>query len=493
MQWPWTRTPEPDPVVQPYTEEDMQHAMSEALEEATAAAERALASDSIGWSQVGQGIMPVTEEHRALCVRQSRVLRRKDSMCKHLIKLWTEFGVGTGFTWQSDSPFVKTHLTEAWEAPINKYVFSVQGQRALSTSLCTDGELFIAVFEGNPAVVRRLDTLEIAFIALDPEDAMIERVYVREGFTVEHKRFRFAYQSSENEEGLPGIDWKGKKVPPDQPGVVVHHVRLEGVEGRGDPLLMPVVEWAMADRNFMRARLAIIQEISKIARKYKIKGGPRAVQAEQTRQEATQAARYQGQAPVQGSAYVHNDVIDTEIVPPQTGSAEANQDEAMIVRRAALGASVFPHYIGFGEAFRLATATAMEPPMLRNFQVYQLLLRDSVYMAIFDDILRPYGVVAKEEVEMDPVEVWPSDAASTLQNITLAVGTFPQFQSADPMLEKVLALCGFTNPSKVLEDIRANAPEPEGPPPEEPPEGFPEESRKVTALLKELRDACGGV
>ena len=495
MWTPWgtkASTPATPPAL--YTEADMNHAMSDMLEEAAAAAERTLAADNVGWSQIGQGILPVTEERRSMCVQQSRALRRSDSMCKHLIKLWTDFGVGTGFTWQAKSPFVKATLTEMWEAPINKYVFSVQGQRALSTTLCTDGELFLAIFEGSPAVVRRLDSLEIAFIALDPEDAMIERVYVREGFNLHHKVFRYAYRSTDNEDGLPGIDWKGKPVEPDQPGVVVHHVRLEGVQGRGDPLLMPVIEWAMADRNFMRARLAVIQEISKIARKYSVKGGPRAVQAEQARQEARQAARYQGQAPEQGTAYIANDAINTQAVSPETGASNANTDEAMIVRRATLGASVFPHYAGFGEAFRLATATAMEPPMLKNFQVYQMLLRDT-FISIFDLILAPFGVVAREEVEIDPVDIWPGDAAASLTAITSAVAAFPQFRDADPVLEKVLSLCGFVNPSRVLDQIREEPPEPNvpppavAPPPEEPPQ---EEARRVTQLLRELRDVCGG-
>jgi len=499
MWTPWgtkASTPATPPAL--YTEADMNHAMSDMLEEAAAAAERTLAADNVGWSQIGQGILPVTEERRSMCVQQSRALRRSDSMCKHLIKLWTDFGVGTGFTWQAKSPFVKATLTEMWEAPINKYVFSVQGQRALSTTLCTDGELFLAIFEGSPAVVRRLDSLEIAFIALDPEDAMIERVYVREGFNLHHKVFRYAYRSTDNEDGLPGIDWKGKPVEPDQPGVVVHHVRLEGVQGRGDPLLMPVIEWAMADRNFMRARLAVIQEISKIARKYSVKGGPRAVQAEQARQEARQAARYQGQAPEQGTAYIANDAIDTKAVSPETGASNANTDEAMIVRRATLGASVFPHYAGFGEAFRLATATAMEPPMLKNFQVYQMLLKSDVFMAIFDNVLAPFGISARQEIEIDPVEIWPSDISKNLKAITDAVATFPEFRDAEPVLEKVLSLCGFTNPSGVLEDIKANAPETPPAPPTPPPFVKPgdgeqqEEAAEVTRLLKELRVVCGG-
>jgi len=487
---PWRTKESSAPAL--YTEADMRYAMSEMLEEAQAAAERTLAIDSTGWSQIGQGVAPLTEEYRSLCVRQSRVLRRRDSMCKHLIKLWTDFGVGTGFTWQAKSPFVKDTLTEMWEAPINRYVFSVQGQRALSTSLCTDGELFLAIFEGSPPVVRRLDSLEISLLALDPEDAFVERVYVREGFTAQHKQYRYAYRSTDNEDGLPGVDWKGDLVPPDQPGVVVHHVRLEGVSGHGDPLLMPVIEWAMADRNFMRARLAIIQEIGKIARKYTVKGGPRAVQAEQARQEARQATRYQGQPPEQGVAYVANDAIDTKALPPETGASNANTDEAMIVRRATLGASVFPHYAGFGEAFRLATATAMEPPMLKNFQVYQMLMKSDVFMAIFDSVLAPFGISARQEVEIDPVEIWPSDVSNNIKAITDSVATFPQFRDAEPVLEKVLSLCGFTNPSGVLEDIRANAPET---PPKPEPVAQPvqqQEAADVTRLLKELRHACGG-
>jgi len=54
--------------------------------------------------------------------------------------------------------------------------------------------------------------------------------------------------------------------------------------------------------------------------------------------------------------------------------------------QAGLGGQVFPHWLGRGEAFRLATASAMAQPVLKAFRRYQLWWAD-VWRDLVDLVL----------------------------------------------------------------------------------------------------------
>jgi len=80
-----------------------------------------------------------------------------------------------------------------------------------------------------------------------------------------------------------------------------------------------------------------------------------------------------------------------------------------LLAHAGLAGRIFPHYLGRGEAFRLATATAMEGPVLRAFNRYQLF-----WSSVWSDVtkvvlwaLETYGGMTFEtmetEVNLDPV------------------------------------------------------------------------------------------
>jgi hypothetical protein len=69
-----------------------------------------------------------------------------------------------------------------------------------------------------------------------------------------------------------------------------------------------------------------------------------------------------------------------------TGASDAKTDGAMLFNMVGIGAGLFPHWLGMGEAFRLATATAMETPTLRNFERYQRFWQ-SIWQDMYDHVL----------------------------------------------------------------------------------------------------------
>ena len=469
-----------------YTDTQMRAAVSEAMDEAAASAERILAIDNIGYSAAGQGITPLTDAHRRRIIRQSRVLSRRDGMAKHIVTLWVNFGVGTGISWQTENDQLDDRISELWKDPTNKTFFSMQGQRGTAHKFLDEGDLFIAVFAGSPARIRLLDALQITAIATDAEDKYLERVFVRETVTFDGKHRKYLYRSADNPDDAPGIDYEGKEIVSDQPGVVVYHVRLTGIEGFGDPLLTAAIEWILADRDFMRGRAAVIQQMTKVSREYEVKGGPQAVQNEIARQQSFDAARTQGEPPPHGLDWTHNEGVKTKTIPPDTAAKQAQVDSSMLTRHVGVAVNLFNHYMGDGDAFRLATATAMEPPIKKTFQVFHLLMRE-IYMDITALAVDPLGYDVEEDMEIDQTDIWPADVEASVKAITSSVATFPELQNAAPVLEKLLSLNGFQNPGAVLDEIRSQAPAPGA-----TPTNQQESAKNVAAILKELREAVGG-
>lgn len=483
-----------------YTEAQMQSVIQEAFEEATQSAERVLAIDGMGWRPLGAGIGLITEDFRRECVHQSRVLSRRDSMCKQLIRLWQDFGIGTGVTYTTEHEPTLALIDTVWKERRNACVFSLQGQREQVRTICNDGELFLAVFPGNPAIVRPIDSLEITDICVDPEDSYLETHYVREYFTATNERRKIIYKADSNQEDRPGVDAGGNPITasPDVSDVTVVHARLEGVSGRGDPLLMSVIEWALASRSFMQTRMAVVAEIGRIARKYKVDGSPAQVTAEIRRQQAKQAARTIGDNPERGTSFVSNAGVDTDITNQETGASSAQVDDAMILRRASAGASVFPHYLGAGEAFRLATATAMEPPMLRAFETFNVLIIDT-YSRILEAILQPLGATTFGVVELSCGEIWPTNKEATIAGIAQAASAFPMLKDCEPLVKRVMTLTGVQNPDEVYDAtvkafadrVAQMADMQPGGKPGEPKKEEPNEA-DVVDILRQLKDACGG-
>jgi hypothetical protein len=125
----------------------------------------------------------------------------------------------------------------------------------------------------------------------------------------------------------------------------------------------------------MEDRLAVSAAKAMYVRKAKVSGGSRAVDNVianlRSALSSTQSTETNPPA-VAGSTLVENQAVDTTDLPMMTGAADAKTDGEMFAWMALLSGGVFPHYAGMGDAYRLATATAMEAPIQRQFSRYQV-------------------------------------------------------------------------------------------------------------------------
>lgn len=444
MLWPFTnRTREIDTLVSELQSLELR------LEESTTAGTLALISDDIGWNLLsGLGGQAVTEQDRISYLQMARVLSVRDALCRQATELWTNFGIGAGAGVSAPDGSTERRLSAFWNDAANRVVFSAQGQREVAGSLFRDGDIFFLYFPGNPGRVRQIDTLEITKVITDPDDAYSEAAIVREYTDSENKRKKLTYAIWDYEP-QPGAE---SAVPGDAtPGVWAFHYRLTGTKGRGCTGLIAAIEWARAHRQFMKARHAIQQEMAKIARKLKVKGGPAQVNAARSREQARAAARSETRSttPATATTYIENEGQDLQPTAQETGAQAALIDGNMTIQIFGASVGIYPHYFGAGEAFRLATATAMEVPMLVTFQAFQANLKQ-----IFSDLcgaeLDEAGLSA-DDVTITMPDVFPANRQTMLASVNATLIAFPQFAESAEVQKFVLELLSVPNPQEVID------------------------------------------
>jgi hypothetical protein len=80
---------------------------------------------------------------------------------------------------------------------------------------------------------------------------------------------------------------------------------------------------------------------------------------------------------------IENEAVTLEQMRTESGASSAYVDGRMLIHEFCAATGIFEHYLGDPSTGNLATATAMELPMLKMFESWQRLLA-SIYVAIFD-------------------------------------------------------------------------------------------------------------
>jgi len=451
-----------EPVEELYTRAEVTRFLLDEMQEALYGYNADLAKDDIGYIAVGDSGSrgSVLSDHlRRQIVYESRIYAIRDALCKMITTLWQAFGVGNGVTWRAKQDSAANAIKQLWGHKSNKLLFSIPGQRELSKRFVTDGEVFLIGFPGAPTLWRYLDPLQIVQLLTDPEDEFSTSMYLREYTDRSGVVKKRIYKDIDNVDGVPGEDVEGKIYTMDdidEKDAVVIHARVNGAVGRSEPVLTASLEWAKAHRNFMRARTAIIQSIAQVTKKEIIKGSPAQVDAAKAREDAAMATRRAiTNRPPTARKRIENAASKEEIVPQETWAQSAQVDGNMLLMLLGGGSGVYPHYLGAGEAFRLATATAMEGPMLRTFQSFQAVIQD-----VFDQVnefeLVSNGHIVEDihdVVQVDMPEIHPQDLTATVEAITKMVTTFGKMKQLPDVQKKALSTIGMKDVDVLAKEL----------------------------------------
>jgi hypothetical protein len=147
-----------------------------------------------------------------------------------------------------------------------------------------------------------------------------------------------------------------------------------------------------------------------------------------------------------------------------TGAGDAATDSAALLAQAGLAGRVYPHWLGRGEAYRLATATSMETPVLRSFNRYQLF-----WSSVWSDVAHvvfgaanKYGTSSIEEMEVDVnTDALLTADVTQIVNLFESIGTLKDKgivdpQKMDPAIKQLMRLAlqalGVRNVNDILPD-----------------------------------------
>ena len=349
------------------------------------------------------------ESERLATVSRSRLAWRNDPITQWIVQTWTNFAFGenvqmtiidsTTDTADASVPLdeeppvtlymvAENVLQEFWRADRNHYVLSQDRLQRLSDLTLVDGELYLILYISTldgEATIRYAPTDEISEIVTEKGDSTVPVYYKRQYTDTEAKTgTRTVYY----QDWLTAIDTDGKGkpelLPKDavtaetlQPSTFVCMIQV-GINVktgmRGWPLMTAGLPWAREHKRFREARAAVAQGIAQFIQKLKTSGGSRAVDSMRAVLQSSMVnTGYSETNPpaVGGSTFLENQSATLERLPLTTGAGDARTDGEGLLHMAALGGGLFPHWAGVGDAYRLATATAMEAPLMREFSRYQ--------------------------------------------------------------------------------------------------------------------------
>lgn len=356
--------------------------------------------DSTQWQSIAgnidrtMGELPWDERNKLMFIAREYWL--KDPLVHQGVSLNTHYVFGEGLRYSSNNPEVKQVMDDFWLDEDNQLeLTSHQAQEQKSTELQVDGEIFFVLFvnEDNRVKVRTLPPEEITQILSAPGDfrraLYYERRYRNMRYDIPNKRW--VPDTADHYDYYP--DWHN--YAPGQWGFevglpkladgVVYHVAVNkmGWARRGFTETYSVLDWVKAHRGMLQDWATIVKAYSTLAWKAKIKGED-SRDLEKIRQKLMSIfPRFnpeQGQpmepAGVGGVAFENDSV---SLTPMKTaGMATSPSDARQIRLMVGAGLGIMDHYFGDPSTGNLATATAMELPMLKKFTARQRLW-ESIY------------------------------------------------------------------------------------------------------------------
>lgn len=359
------------------------------------------------------------DQFRLSVVKQSRSMYLTDPMVGFAIELWTDYAFGsrpnlTALEADGKTPAVEAQQVwdEFFDATRNAPVLGERKLHKLSETELVDGELFFALFASRidgETTVRVIPTEQIVGVVCMPDDSSIPLYYHR-SYTDGRGNMLDLYYPDWH---ASADDLAKAQLPAGSilahtinqaTDVKVIHAAFREVGGRGWPLATAGIDWENEYSRFLKNRAAVARAAATWVEKIKAKGGQRAIDMIKQRLGSSivggSDSLETNPPPVAGSTWLENDALDRQWMNRPTGAADAEKDGMPLLTQAGLAFKLYPHYLGRGEVYRLATSTAMEGPTLKSFNRYQAFW-SSVWRDLFGVVIgykEQYGSLNAEGV-----------------------------------------------------------------------------------------------
>lgn len=439
----------------------------------------------------------ITEAERWQMVQDCRLLYTWEVLTKAMIRLWGNYGFGQNIEIVCRDPKANAVWIEFWEAQRNRPVIGPRRRRLLSDRLLVDGEFFLVAFTDTDTgltTVRTVRTEAVSEIVTEAEDIDIHVWYKREyvpsgeiaSKTMYYRDWQVLSEGGDDKRLLPDDAELAHKQKTGT-DVCMMQIGMPALGSRGLPLLMGANDWIRELRDFMQNRLALNRMVGLMAQEAITAGGSRMVDAIKTFFDSALAMGSDDEtnpAPPVGSVFAHNKAVDTKRNPLSTGAGDAETDAQLIYSLVGLAGGVFPHYLGMGQAFRLATSTSMEEPIRRQWIEYRGFWA-SVWRDLVNLVLDQYTAATGEKFEERAIDV-NTDALleKDLSVFTAALEKVFNLGFVDKATATRLTLGAFNVPASDEMAEEPEAPQPEKAAPEQQEAPMPESDWSRVAMLE---------
>lgn len=454
-----------------------------------------LAIDDLGWLAPGK---EAGQSYRPKTVQTCRALYESDPMAAQAINVWVNYAIGKGVTFEVENPDAAPELptppvVKPVEPPVadeadvedkpepgdpeekpeeqivldkffsyrkNRSMLSSAGQQKLARLLLTDGENYFAFFDTDKVmVIRRIDPLQVTELVKNADDSETILGYKR---VVGTKTLYYKDWTNDDSSSSSAKDSQGNAIKWET-GVVVYHQTFGGLGDRGQSLLRTSVMWNREFARFMSARVQLLAALNQLVFKYGVKGGQSAVN--KVKNSLTSSLRDMGLTAgpeknppaIAGSSFVSNDGVTLDTLPRQSGAGDAKSDGDQLKLQHCAGTGVFLHYFGDPSTGNLAIGTAMELPMLKQFESFQELWKDS-WRDIFSIVLGEDADADQEDtavIDIHMPSMLSDDLTKVSTFVTGLVAAFPEAKVPE-LLRMMLNSLGIQNVDEVMETIAAN-------------------------------------
>jgi len=433
------------------------------VKESMSTADITLAFEDVGWVRPGdfKTSYEIQPERREKLVQMSRAYWAADPLAKQAVRLWTDYAIASGISYKlkDEATREKSAIDDFWKNHRNKRLTSSKGQQKLSRKLLVDGEIFFVIVggEGETKTIRTLDPLQISEVISDPDDEDNILAYKRVTKGASGKTLYYRDWAADPTDVATVQDSTGKTVVPEE-NMVIFHLTFDDLGQRGHGLLFPIINWTKEHRRFMEARVSLTQALAKFAWKLSAKGGPKVIDELQRRFQSSLAAgpaslTEKNPAPSRGATWAQNQGVELEAMPRSTGAGDAKSDGDQLKLMVSAGTNIMLHYFGDPSTGNLATAEAMELPMLKSFTSYQEMWEDA-----WRDI---FSIVLDEDIDEQPAEIevklpqMLKDDLQRLGNFLMGLHqVFPEIQVPE-ILQACLVALGLSNVEDIMTKVEA--------------------------------------
>ena len=299
----------------------------------------------------------------------SRRMQRWDPLTKRIVATWTDFGFGQDVVIAPTDETVQKWWSEYWTATRNRPILGERELHKLSDKTLVDGEFFFVYFTDRntgQVTTRTIDTLEITEFITLPSDNQTVLYYKRqwqEGDLAKQKTVYYPHWLATDEQ-LSGADLpKDAALAQDQDDgidVDMMQVALTAQTRRGWPLMAASQDWNRAYIDFLQNRAAVARSVATYVDRVRVDGGSRAVTSFTSLLQSSLVtdpdSGETNPVPAAGSMAITNKAVNWDRFNMSSGAQDAKADGEMLFNMVGIGAGLFPHWLGHGQSFRLATA-----------------------------------------------------------------------------------------------------------------------------------------